>query len=126
MMIVGIGLEIRGLTMLYNTRQGLSKWERALRAEGPIVTDVWWLPSAVAVLFTEDEMFFVSRRADTARWVELAAVQGVSRFTFASLKPVEAREFGTRGVRRIAERSVDGLHLTSFVLVGGRAADTPG
>ncbi len=126
MMIVGVGLEIRGLTMLYNTRQGLSKWERALRAEGPIVTDVWWLPSAVAVLFTEHEMFFVSGRADTARWVELAAVHGVSHFTFASLKPVAAREFGTRGVRRIAERAVDGLHLTSFILVEGRAEHTPG
>jgi hypothetical protein len=125
MMLTGVGLEIRGLRMLYDTRQQLSKWEQALRADGPVVTDVWWLPSAVAVLFTEQEMFFTNGRAHMARWVELAAAQGVRHFIFASLSPVAPHEFETRRLRPVATRVVDGLHLTSFDLSDGATAPSP-
>lgn len=125
-MVVGVGLEIRGLTMLRDTREALSKWDAALRAEEAIVTDVWWLPSAVAVLYTEREMFFVQDRAHTARWVQLAGAHGVRNFTFASLNPVEAGELGTQAIRRAAERTVNGLYLTSFVLIEGGAPAAPG
>jgi len=119
LLLVGGALEIRGLRMLNETRQQLAKWDQAMRTEGPIITDIWWLPSAVAVLFTEHDMFFTGNRARVARWVDLATAQGVDRFTFASFAPVTLPELHTPRLRHVGTRSVDGLTLTSFEIDSG-------
>src|ERR1700687_4433276 len=68
MMITGVALQVRGVTMLYETRQKLSAWNQALREKGPVIIDAWWLPTAVAVLFTEHEMFYLRDRKNIPRW----------------------------------------------------------
>jgi len=110
--------EVRGLGMLSTNRHIFTRWEAQLRQEGPIVTDLWWLPTAVADLFTTHEMYFVRERTQVRRWAALAAQQGVTRFTFASMEPVSADDFAAPAVRAATTgaRTVFGLHLTRFQL----------
>ena len=116
LMMVGFQFEVRGLATMRSDRQKLAVWDRALRTEGPIVTDVWWLPSAVAPLFEKHQMFYVADRRDVARWISMAGRHHVPSFTFASMWPLKEGEFGTAVVQGAPEhtRSVRGLYLTRF------------
>jgi len=126
LMVTGIALEVRGVAMLYDTRQKLSTWNQALREEGPVITDSWWLPTAVAVLFTEHEMFCLPNRKSIPRWLELAAASGMTRFTVVSFDPDSAARFEDSGAQRLAERVVDGLYLTVLAPAEhGAKAPTP-
>jgi hypothetical protein len=116
MTIVAVGFQMRGIGMLYNTRTRLAVWDEALRQEGPIVTDLWWLPSALAALFTEHEVYYVIKRSDVAAWVTAASKHRLRGFTFVSHKPVEPEDLPGAAVRRTTTKPVeiDGLALTRF------------
>ena len=116
MVMIGFQFEVRGLAAMRADRQKLADWEHALRTEGPIITDVWWLPAALAPLFEKHQMFFVDQRGDVARWVGLATQHNVASFTFASMWPAKEGEFGGAAIRQVPEhsRSVSGLYLTRF------------
>jgi hypothetical protein len=118
MVLIAVAFEIRGNAMLYATRVRLTAWEEAMQQEGPIVTDVWWLPASFAILYTEHEMYYVYGRADVARWIDIAAPRGIRGFTFVGFEPVDAREFETQNVRLASRqpKNVDGLILTRFTL----------
>lgn len=118
LMLIGIQQEIRGLSMLRSNRQVFAAWDRALRTEGPIVTDLWWLPTALAPLFLAHEMSYVASRTDLTDWVRLAAAQEIPGFTFVSLAPVQNGPLGRAGVPLMPRdsRSVFGLYLTRFDL----------
>jgi hypothetical protein len=118
MVLVGGGFQVRGQWMLNDTRTGLSRWEEAMRIEGPIVTDVWWLPAAFAVLYTEHEMYYVSKRTQVAEWAERAAAVGLSGFTFVGFKPVEVEQFGSEALQLapLQPTPVDGMYLTRLLI----------
>ncbi len=118
MALVGVGFQIRGNLMLYNTRVQLTALEAAMRREGPLVTDVWWLPAAFAVFYSEHEMYYVRAPIDVAHWVAVAAPLGIRGFTFVSLAPVKAGDLGTKAIRRSADQPhpVQGAVLTRFEL----------
>jgi hypothetical protein len=118
MALTAVAFQIRGNAMLYLTRVRLAVWEYAMRGEGPIVTDVWWLPAGFAVFYTEHEVYYVYRRADVGRWAERAAPRGVHGFTFVSFFPAFPEEFGDDRIQPGAKqaRVVDGMFLTRFVL----------
>jgi hypothetical protein len=118
MALVAVGFQIRGNLMLYDTRTQLTVLETAMRREGPIVTDVWWLPAAFAILYTEHEMYFVRERDDVAHWLAAAAPLGMREFTFVSLTPLRAGDLGTKAIRRSATQPppVIGAVLTRFEL----------
>lgn len=118
MMLAAFAFQVRGNLMLYRTRVRLEVWEKAMQPEAAIVTDVWWLPASFAVLYTEQEMYYVHRREDVAGWLAAAKPRGVDRFTFVSFSPADAQSLGIQatGVEAVQANNVDGLFMTRFVL----------
>lgn len=88
--------QARGLQMVYDNRQTAAGWDRVLRKHGPIVTNVWWLPSAVAELATSRELFFVYDRAAYEEWLAEARRRQLREFTFASMGPLKMKSRQTR------------------------------
>lgn len=128
MMIISVQQEVRGIAMLHSNREKFAVWDRALRSDGPIVTDLWWLPTTLAPLFLSKEMFYVHSPRGLADWVRLAVAQEISGFTFVSLAPVQDTLFANAAVRRVPQdsRTVFELYLTRFDLVAaGRSPATP-
>ena len=117
MMIIGVQQEIRGLAMLRFNRLEFARWDQALRREGPIVTDLWWLPTTLAPLFLTKGMAYVQSPTELAEWVPLAAAQKISGFTFVSMAPVREEQLASAGVRLVSRYAVSGLQLTRFELV---------
>ncbi len=122
MMTIGVQQEVRGSTMLRFNREELAACDRELRTEGPLVTDLWWLPTTVAPLFLTKEMSYVQNPAELAEWVALAAAQGIPRFTFVSLVPIREGQLADAPVRLVPQgsRSVFGLHLTRLDVISTR------
>jgi hypothetical protein len=127
MMIIAVQQEVRGVAMLRFSRVQFAVWDRTLRSDGPIVTDLWWLPTTLAPLFLTKEMFYVHSPTELAEWVPLAAAQEISGFTFVSLVPVQDRQLANAAVRRRPQdsRSVFGLYLTRFDLVASGSLPAP-
>ena len=127
MMLTGVQMQIRGLRMLSANRQMFEEWDRNLRAEGPIVTDIWWFAVALTDLFTTHEIYFLRSRAQITDWAARAGAHGIDHFTFASLQPLPEREPEFASLRRLPERSrvLPGLCLTSFTIVDAAAAPRP-
>jgi len=122
MMIIGVQQEVRGSGMMRFNREAFASWDQALRTDGPLVTDVWWLPTALAPLFLAKEMSYVQRPLELTEWVSLAAAQGIPEFTFVSLVPLGDAQLYEAGVRRVPQesRAVFGLHLTRLDMVSVR------
>jgi hypothetical protein len=118
MVLVGVGFQARGQWMLNDTRTRLTLWEEAMRVEGPIVTDVWWLPAAFAVFYTEHEMYYVSQRKQVADWAKRATLAGLRGFTFVGFKPIDVAQFRSDALRLapLQPSSVDGLYLTRLLI----------
>jgi hypothetical protein len=116
LVVAGIGLEVRGLRMLHGTRSIMAKWDEAMRAEGPIVTTVWWIVPAVADLFLSHDMFF-TWKPGVARWVERARQLGITSFTLAHTEPISDEELNAPGLQRDpggTRMFTGGLLLTRF------------
>jgi len=127
MIAVAVTLEMRGIGMLRANHEGFAALQRALQTEEPLLTDIWWLPTALAPMFVSLDAYRVQGRADVADWVTLGRANGVTAFTFVSQAPVDERDFASQGLRRVAERSRDfgGLYITRFALNGGSATLQP-
>jgi len=119
LMIVGVQQEVRGLSMLRLNKGAFATWDRALRSDGPIVTDVWWLASVLTPLFVTKEMYFVQSRTELTEWLRVAATHATATFTYASLLPLEDDTLAPAGVRLTAQDSqtLEGLHITRFSLI---------
>ncbi|MDX2165631.1 MAG: hypothetical protein SF182_01150 [Deltaproteobacteria bacterium] len=114
--VAGVGLEARGLRMLYGTRSVMAKWDAAMRAEGPVVTTVWWIVPAVADLYLSHDMYF-TWKTGMAHWVERARQQGISSFTLAHTEPLGDAQLDAPGLTRLpdgARTITGGLLLTRF------------
>lgn len=108
---VGVAFEWRGFNESRRTRLTLAEWERALESERVVITDIWWLPAALAELYTRKPILVVDRRGEVAEWIESAPV---NRFTFAAIGPIRLGDFDAadRSLMRRSDRFVQGLHLT--------------
>lgn len=115
LVFVGLQIQARGLEMLYENRQILAHWDAALRVSAPVVTDLWWLPTAVPERFTTSEMFVLGDRAGLGEWVAVARRHGMQGFTFASDKPFPAGSW-PQGIRWRNAKVLDGLYLIKFEL----------
>ncbi|MEO8603027.1 MAG: hypothetical protein ABI629_10675 [bacterium] len=120
MIAVAVTLETRGIAMLRSNHEGSAALQRALQTEEPLLTDIWWLPTALAPMFVSLDAYRVQGRADVADWITLGRANGATAFTFVSQAPVNERDFASEGLRRIPERSRDfgGLYITRFALNG--------
>jgi hypothetical protein len=120
----GVAFQVRGYRQSRDVRVQLAEWQAAME-EGPVViTDIWWLPAAVAEFYTRKPIFVVEKRADVAGWLQTVRGLPVARFTFASLSPVRLSQLGEPRPKMVvpSQRKVDGIHLTtvSFLTRGGR------
>ena len=115
--LVGVSVlyQVRGLEMLHISRTTRANWQVALQREERVVTDVWWLATALAPYFTAHELYCIPRAQEPQDWTGAAAAHGVTSFTFASLDPVPADKFGVR-VRAEGERRVEELYLRRFLV----------
>jgi hypothetical protein len=104
--------------MLVEGRRLVATWQAALRGGPPVVTDVWWLPAAMAPLFISHELQCVRQADDLGEWVDVAAQHGVDTVVFASFRPL-GRDIRAPGydVSSEGEQIVSGLHLTRLRFV---------
>jgi len=112
--LCGVLLQARGLWTLVESRRVVAAWQDALRDGPPVLTDVWWLPAAMAPLFVSHEVQCVRRGGDLRNWLPLAEEHGVDTFTFASFRRFNPAAAGAASGRLVPldERLVDGLYVT--------------
>jgi hypothetical protein len=118
--VIGIQFELRGFEESRRTRSMLANWQRAIETQGPVLTDIWWLPAALADHYAHKPAFAVGPRREVANFVRTAARAGVRSFTFASFDRVGRNDFGDpppRHLRRRSARAVGGLYLTRFTFL---------
>ena len=120
----GLLLQVRGVWTLVETRRLVTAWQSALRDEPPVMTNVWWLPAAMAPLFISHEMHCVRRVRDLGAWLPVALEHGVDTFTFASFRALDTDRIPHAGfaVESAGERVVSGLHLTRVRIAPAPAA----
>jgi hypothetical protein len=113
--VVANQLEVRGITMLRANRTVLAAWSDALQSEGAVVTDIWWLPAAVAPLAVRQPVSFAEAAA-FAQFADVAVANGARRVTTATLHPIGDDPFAGRLLAADdGSRVVQRLHLNRFV-----------
>jgi len=93
--LVGVSMlyQVRGLQMLYGSRNTLVTWQQALQREDRVVTDVWWLAATCPAFFATHEFYCLPDRAALPDWVAEAAEGNAAAFTFVSRQPLTAGQF---------------------------------
>ena len=117
MMAVAVYYQFRGVEMLYDSKQQLSRWERALPEQEPVLTDSWWLAACLAKFFTSHDVYCVSGRPQASEWLAEAAAHGIAAFTFVSFNADGGSlPISVGPVTREDQYSVEGMHLSHFRL----------
>ncbi|MFQ5614580.1 MAG: DUF3488 domain-containing protein [Anaerolineae bacterium] len=89
LLIVGLQYEVQGVRELQATKRDLVAYHNIFRStRQPIVTDLQWLPAALATRFTEQEIYTLVWREDFYRWLDLVHDR-VGAFTFVSFEPLD-------------------------------------
>jgi hypothetical protein len=104
--------------MLHGSRVTVASWREALRGPEPVLTNIWWLPAAVAPLFIEKPMHCVPDPERLSSWFDRARAKGVETYAFAGFRPIERSWLSARGlpVAPISRREVEGLSIELFPL----------
>jgi hypothetical protein len=128
LLVCGLLLQIRGVWMLVESRRLVTTWQTALRGELPVMTDVWWLPAAMAPLFIDHALYCVRTNASLGEWLSLANAHGVDSFTFASFRRLDPRRIQHAGLTATSEdeQIVSGLHLTRIHIAPAALGAVPG
>jgi hypothetical protein len=119
LLVCGALLQARGVWMLVESRRLVTTWQAELRGGPPVVTDVWWLPAAMAPLFMSHEVQCVRQADDLEEWVAAAAQHGVDSVVFASFRGLNDAALRPAGfeVSTVDERVISGLRLTRLRFV---------
>jgi hypothetical protein len=86
----GLLLQQRGIEESRRTRAMLAALHETLDGRAPIVTDLWWLPAALADLYSREPLYVVRSTDELRAWCRLAADGGVERFALVSGTPIGA------------------------------------
>lgn len=118
MVILAVQYQLRGVEMLYNSRQLMSRWARALPEHEPVVTDSWWLGACLAPFFTTHEMYCVSEPAQLSAWLPAATAHGIAAFTLVSFSPLDGGTLGPTAQLLIPESDqfIEGMYLNRYRL----------
>jgi hypothetical protein len=111
--LLGMNFQVRGVQVLIQSHRLVAEWQAALPTDEPVVTDVWWLPAAMAPFFMQNPMLCATESGILESWLRAAAEQEVDTFTFASLDPIRAPQILAVAPDGI-ERRVSGLYLRRF------------
>ena len=111
---LAVSLEVRGLRMLRSELRVFSKWDAALRSDGPIVTDVWWLPTALPELFVTRPVYYVAP-GHLDEWATFAAARHMRRFVFVAFD-IDSDEPADQvaGYHRGAQQQIREMTLATF------------
>ncbi len=118
-LIVGAGLELRGVVAIGTARQNSAAWSQQVRVatrglpNTPIVSDVWWLPQEVAGVYGQRRIYLVNDSEQFAAFVQqmkAARQNGFWLLTTASQPPTVAGATPTTDI--IA--SVAGVELIRY------------
>jgi hypothetical protein len=125
MVIASCVYELRGLREMRTNRLLLAAWDNALRTQDRVVTDVWWLPAALAPLSTTKEMYCVDDASRFPEWMARAKAHGARSFAFSTNRRLDEEHFDAAAVAAagfVADRShvVDGLSISPFHLLDRR------
>jgi hypothetical protein len=120
LLLVGIQYQIRGIREIQTTKNSLVAQASVMeKIQQPIVTDLWWLSSALATCFVEQEMYTLSQREELYRWLDL--VKGkVNSFVFVSLGSLDNDfiQAAPYPIRRTQEQVIYNLTFTEFEILG--------
>jgi MFS family permease len=118
MIIAAVIYEARGIRRLYDSRQLIARWEAALPTTEPVVTDVWWLPAAMAPHYLSHAMYYVGPTHGLDAWITTAAEHGLREFTFASRRRPHAERFRTESLTTtvLSTRFVQGMHVARIAI----------
>jgi hypothetical protein len=102
----------RGHAEIRETKQDLASYRDALQAQRiPVVTDLWWLPSAMPAHFEERELYVVSHPGALARW-HAQRGRAVPRWMIISYAPSLAQESDSLpGARAGVSQAVRGMQF---------------
>jgi hypothetical protein len=116
LLLCGLMLQARGVWTLIESRRLVSSWQAALRTGPPVVTDVWWLPAAMAPLFIDHELQCIRHARDLGEWFNVAAQHGLDTVTVATFRPFDTASIQPSGfaVETEGEVDVSGLRLTTL------------
>jgi hypothetical protein len=114
--LCGLQMEMRGLWVLFRSRSLISEWQAALGTDAPVVTDIWWLPAAMAPYFATHPMYCVRDRGDLASWMAMAHGRGAEAFSLASFRDIEAPALDAAPlvVTETGREPVSGLRVTRY------------
>jgi hypothetical protein len=118
LLLIGLQMEVRGVSLLYGSRSLVAAWQQAVRGPLPVVSDIWWLPAAMAPYFADHPMFCVRDRDELATWIDHVQARGEQAFSVATLRdlapPADAKgRFSVAEAQRIP---VTGLRVTRYRL----------
>jgi hypothetical protein len=114
--------QVRGVREVLVAKRGLEACRlEVLEAHGPVVTDLYWLPAAMADVFPRRPLFTLSARDDLGRWLDRVG-GGVSRFRVvtAAAGPDEVQRWlqslPTHPLQLAGMRSLAGLQVADVEL----------
>jgi hypothetical protein len=116
LLLVGIQYQMRGIREIQTTKNSLVAQATVMETiQQPIVTDLWWLSSALATRFVEQEIYTLSQREELYNWLNLAKGQANS-FVFVSLGPLDDDfvKAAPQPIRLTREQVVRNLTFTEF------------
>ena len=127
LLICGVLLQVRGVWTLVETRRLVTTWQSALRDGPPVMTDVWWLPAAMAPLFVSHPVQCVRQDAELETWYPVAWQHGAATFTFASFHSIDVGRLPHDGFEVHADppQVISGLQLTRVHIAPAAAASVP-
>jgi hypothetical protein len=74
-LMVGLGMAFswRGVSEIFTSKRDLSAYQTAIiQADRPVVTNLTWLPSALAPYFATHEIYVVSEQQGLEQWLDFA------------------------------------------------------
>ena len=117
-----IGLSIlfnaRGLHELSVSKTDLQAYQVALsNANIPVVSDLFWLPAALAPYYLHNEMYILDDPSDMQTWIEVAAPQ-VKQFYYVSFSPPPSLPPSSDYDLDIqSDQAVHGLNVIEFEII---------
>jgi hypothetical protein len=121
MMVIGIQFQVRGVLMLWESKNALMRLQTSLSemVPAPIVTDIWWLPASLAVYYTEHEIYSITQLEDVSDWLQQMEYSSGFEFVVVSTEPVEGNRFSDSDRQvQVVEQTYSGTaYITRFQVI---------
>ena len=121
-LLTGALYQVRGVRELFIAKGGLDACRReVLAAAGPVVTDLYWLPAALAGAFVERPLFALQSRRDLGRWLERCGERSDGFLLITNAAQTDEVErwlesVPTRRLRMVGARPLAGLLVADVVV----------